>query len=441
MGKNFVLIYTYYWPPSSAGAVWRFLKVSKYLPDYNWIPIIVTVDKGAYSAIDNSLTAEIPERLKVYKTKSVDPYLIYNFLQGKKNKQLPEALSKTSEKETLFQKLSLFIRANFFIPDPKIGWIPFAVKKGKEIIKKYPIKAVITTGPPNSIHLIGQKIRNKYNIPWIMDFRDPWTSNYIVKELMHRSIIAEKIDKKLENKALKFADCITGISPGLLEEFRDRAKRIETIYNGFDEEDFSYYEKESQHIFTLSYIGSLKPNQNILALWKAIAELKEEIVDFRQYFKLQFIGNLNFQIINTIKAYGLEEQLMLSEFIPHEEAIIKMQNTSLLLFIVPRAIYAKSITSGKIFEYMASRTPMLSLGPVDGEAAWILNKGKRDPIIDYDDKDRIKQNIKEKYMFWKKNNGLLPKHETNEHLYFSRKKQTGQFAEILNELCYANQKK
>ena len=402
MGKNFVLIYSYYWPPSSAGAVWRFLKVSKYLPDYNWIPIIVTVDKGAYSATDQKIAKEIPETLKVYKTKSVDPYLIYNVLQGKKGKKLPEALSKSLDKNSLFQKLSLFIRGNFFIPDPKIGWIPFAVKKGKEIIKTYPIKAVITTGPPNSTHLIGQKIRKKFNIPWIMDLRDPWTSNYIVKEFMNRSKIAEKIDKKLENKALKFADCITGISPGLLEEFSDRAKRTETIYNGFDEEDFSDYEKKSQAIFTLSYIGSLKPNQNILALWNAIAELKEEIVDFRQNFKLQFIGNLNFQIINTIKEYGLEEQLMLSEFIPHEEAIKKMQNTSLLLFIVPRAVYAKSITSGKIFEYMASRTPMLSLGPVDGDAAWILEKGKRDPIIDYDNKDEIKQKIKEKYIFWKK---------------------------------------
>ena len=439
MEKNFVLIFTYYWPPSSAGAVWRFLKISKYLLDYNWIPIIVTVNKGAYSAIDKSLTEEIPERIRVYKTKSVDPYLIYNFLQGKKDKQLPEALSKSSEKETLFQKLSLFIRGNFFIPDPKIGWIPFAVKKGKEIIKNYPIKAIITTGPPNSIHLIGQKMRNRYNTPWIMDFRDPWTSNYIVKELMHRSKIAEKIDKKLENKALKFADCITGISPGLLKEFRDRAKNIETIYNGFDEEDFSYYEKETQHIFTLSYIGSLKPIQNILALWKAIAELKEEIEDFKQDFKLQFIGNLNFQIINTIKSYRLEEQLMLSEFIPHKEAIKKMQNTSLLLFIVPRAIYAKSITSGKIFEYMASRTQILSIGPVDGEAAWILDKGKRDPIIDYDDKNEIKQRIKEKYTFWKKNNGLLPKHESNEHFYFSRKNQAGQFAKILNELSYGSQ--
>jgi glycosyltransferase involved in cell wall biosynthesis len=434
MGENIVLIYTYYWPPASAGGVWRFLKFSKYLPAYGWTPVIITVKNGAYSATDQTLLKAIPPQAKVFKTPSLEPYLIYNFLQGKSGKQVPEAMSGSYENQSTFQKISRFIRSNFFIPDPKVGWFPFAVKQGKKVMKEMPVKAIITTGPPNSVHLIGKKLRKKYNIPWIMDFRDPWTSSYLVKELIARSRLAENIDQGMENKALKLADCVTGISPGLLTEFQDRANRLEVIYNGFDEEEFPPYQKKPQSKFSLAYIGSLKPNQNIHALWQALAELIKERDDFRKDFVLQFTGSPNPHIIDTIKNYGLKDHLNLSGFIPHQQAIEQMQQTSLLLFIVPRAKYAKSITSGKIFEYMASRTPIVSLGPTDGDAAWILKKARRDPIIDYDDKEGIKKSIVRKYNEWTENQKILPQHEGDDHLYFSRKKLTGQLAQLLNEL-------
>jgi glycosyltransferase involved in cell wall biosynthesis len=436
MEKNYVIIFTYYWPPASSGGVWRFFKTAKYLPEYNWTPIIVTVKNGAYTAIDDTLVKEVPENLTVHKTFCFDPYLLYNLLQGKKGKNLPEAMSGVIEGKLIFQKFSLFIRSNLFIPDPKIGWIRPSVRKGIKIIKTLPVKAMITTGPPNSTHLIGRQIKKKTDIPWIMDFRDPWSSNYLVKEFMKRGKLAHKIDQRLENSALRRADCVTGISPGLLEEFHDKAKRIETIYNGFDENDFERTDEieQSRKNFILSYIGSLKPNQNILAIWEAIAELKTEIDDFKHHFILQFIGNLNPHIIKTIKKYGLSDFLRLSTFVPHDVAIRRMKESTVLLFIVPRAAYAKDITSGKIFEYMASKTPMLSVGPVDGSVTWILEKGKRDSIIDYDDKNKIKLFLKEKYNLWKKNNKFLPKHTTSDHLFFSRRKQAGQFARILNNI-------
>jgi glycosyltransferase involved in cell wall biosynthesis len=266
-----------------------------------------------------------------------------------------------------------------------------------------------------------------------MDMRDPWTSNYMVQELMKRSAWADRIDQGLEDKALATADCVTGISPGLLSEYSDRANRTELIFNGFDAEDFPDFEKTGpdEH-FIFSYIGSVKPNQNITALWEAIAELNDSSPEFKKDFRLRFVGNLNPSIMDAIKKLGISDQLIQVNFIPHSEAIHLMQSTSLLLFIVPRATYAKKITSGKIFEYMASKTPMLSLGPVDGDAAWIVDKAKRDEMIDYDDKESIKEFLNDKFLQWKANGRTLPRYKTEDHMIFSRKNLTGQLAEVLN---------
>lgn len=435
MERNTVLIFTYFWPPASAGGVWRFLKMSKYLLDFGWSPIIITVEDGAWTGYDATLLAEVSDEIEVHRTKSIDPYTIYNKLQGKKGKMLPEAMGGVIGSRSLFQRMSMFIRANMFIPDPKRGWVPYAVSKGKELIKEKNVKAIITTGPPNSVHLIGTRLRKQFDIPWVMDMRDPWTSNYMVKELIPRLSLVDKWDERLEQKALDRADCLTGISPGLLSEFTGRTNRIELIYNGFDPEDFPTYEAQPTEHFELSYIGSLKPNMNIKTLWQAIEELNTEVEGFSKDFKLRFMGNLNANIISSIHSYNIpDEQLLLSGFGPHEEAIHLMQSTSLLLFIVPRASYAKNITSGKVFEYLAARTPMLSLGPVDGDAATILNESGRAAMIDYDDMQSIKDSILKSYFSWKENGEKLAKHVGESHIKFCRKHLTEKLAKILGEL-------
>jgi glycosyltransferase involved in cell wall biosynthesis len=439
MERNTVLIFTYFWPPASAGGVWRFLKMSKYLLDFGWQPITVTVEDGAWTGYDETLLAEVSDEIEVHHTKSLDPYTIYNKLQGKEGKMLPEAMGGVIGSRSLFQRMSMFIRANMFIPDPKRGWVPYAVSKGKALIKDRDIKAIITTGPPNSVHLIGNRLRKQFDIPWVMDMRDPWTSNYMVKELIPRLSIVDKWDERLESSALAKTDCLTGISPGLLSEFKGKTKRIELIYNGFDPEDFPTYTPAPTAYLEMSYIGSLKPNMDIKTLWKAIEELNTEVAGFAEEFKLRFMGNLNATIIASIHACNIsDDQLLLSGFGPHEEAIHLMQSTSLLLFIVPRATYAKSITSGKVFEYLAARSPMLSIGPVDGDAAAILNQAGRASMIDYDDKEGIKASLLKSYTDWKQHGKMLEKHQGDAHMDFSRKRLTERLAGILDELILAS---
>jgi hypothetical protein len=172
-----VLIITYYWPPSGGAGVQRWLKFAKYLPEYGWEPIILTIDPAyaAYPVTDDSLISEIPSTVKVFTTPAVDYFSIYK----KDKSRIPTAGFANSRENTVKDKILRFIRGNFFIPDPRKGWNGFAFKKACEIIETEGIKHVITTSPPHSTQLIGTKIKRKYpEIKWIADLRDPWTDIY-----------------------------------------------------------------------------------------------------------------------------------------------------------------------------------------------------------------------------------------------------------------------
>lgn len=171
-----VLIITYYWPPASGPGVQRFLKISKYLNDFGWKPIILTVKNGSYPSFDPSLENEIPEWVEVHKTKTFEPFTIYNRLTGSKGKNLGTGLIGLEGKQSFVKKLSIYIRANYFIPDARKGWYRYAVKEAKQLIQEKEIDAIITTGPPHSTHLIGKSLKEKFNLPWISDFRDPWVN-------------------------------------------------------------------------------------------------------------------------------------------------------------------------------------------------------------------------------------------------------------------------
>ncbi|MFW6101648.1 MAG: glycosyltransferase, partial [Bacteroidota bacterium] len=277
--KKKVLIVTYYWPPGSGPGVQRFLKMSKFLYAFGWEPVILTVKNGSYPSTDPSLTKDIPEKLQIFKTKTIEPFSLYNKLTGGKGKQVGVGLIGFQHKTNLLKKISLFIRANIFLPDARRGWIPFAFKKAKYLHSKNKLHAVVTTGPPHSTHFIGLKLKKKFSLPWLVDMRDPWTNNFFNKALP-RTRYTKKLEKKFEDKILTNADFITTVSPGLKKEFQDRNQNIQVIYNGYDQEDIPEPAQYKSSEFSLSYIGNLKPNQNIPALWKAIKEMEDEVEGF-----------------------------------------------------------------------------------------------------------------------------------------------------------------
>jgi len=178
-----VLIITYYWPPSGGAGVQRWVKLSKYLSRIEIEPIVLTVDEryASYTQIDESLLKDIPEDIKVYKTKSFEPIRLYSRFVGMKN--VPTAGFSNVDRSKKSLKLLSWLRSNLFIPDPRKGWNKYAFSMAEKIIKEENIRTVITTSPPNSTQLIGLRLRREWGIKWIADFRDPWTDIYYYDNL------------------------------------------------------------------------------------------------------------------------------------------------------------------------------------------------------------------------------------------------------------------
>lgn len=425
-----VLIFTYYWPPSGGIAVQRFLKFSHYLPQYGWEPIIVTVKNGSYPYYDYSLEKEINPSLRVYKTKTFEPFEIYNLLQGKRGKIMPVAAPDAEKKKSLFKSIAAYIRANYFIPDARKGWVPFALKQARQILKDEKIDAVITTGPPQSTHLIGLRLKKEFGIKWLADFRDPWTGIFY-NRAFPRSEQATKTDLFYETEVLHNADVVTVIGPGIKNEFEDRAKRIEVIFNGYDEMKFSSNPTlpASGDYFVIRYVGSLLTSENAEMLWQTLYEM----VSSGRNIRFEIIGRADEAVIASLKKFRLDSITSFTNFIPHREAIDKMTGADLLLYIVPRVENGNLIITGKIFEYIASKSEILSIGPTNSDGATILREAQRDLMLDYDDRDGINKRISESYQYWQQNK-KAKKHTGEAHNRFAASALTSQLANLLNEI-------
>jgi len=427
-----VLILTYYWPPSGGAGVQRWLKFVKYFDHYNWEPIVLTIKDGSYPSEDKLLEKEIPKHVKVFKVKCLEPFKFFNLLRGKGGKSVSAGLTNFS-KPSFFQKIILYIRANYFIPDARKNWIKPAYKKALDLIEKENIDVLVTTGPPHSTHLAGLKIKEKINVNWVADMRDPWTGVFYNKFLPRTKSTIKK-DKILEKKVLQQADLVTVVSDGLKKEFLYKAKKIEVVYNGFDSSDF--FPLKNTYVsddFTLSYVGNLKPSQNLSCLWKVLKNLKNTNSNFKDNFKLNLIGSIDSGIIEEIKRMGLINNLNINGYVTHKKATEYMQKTDMLLFIIPKVEDNELIITGKIFEYIASETPILSVGPIGGDASNILLKAKRNNMLDYNDEVGMLYQIKYAFEEWFKTKKQT-KHKGDEVLQFSRSLLTQKMTNLFESL-------
>lgn len=426
-----VLIFTYYWPPAGGVAVQRFLKFAKYLPEFGWQPIIITVENGSYPFTDESQVKEVPSSLQVYRTKTFEPFEFYNLLRGKRGKAVPAVAVGGNRQKSFFEKITEHIRANYFIPDARKGWIPYALKKAEEVLKYDKIDAIVTTGPPHSTHLIGLELKKRTGIKWLADFRDPWTKNLMI-EFLPRTASANKKDKELEDAVLQSADAITVISEGMKGQFSNSKSSPEVIYNGFDEADMNVESISTDGYFALRHVGNLILSMNVPELWTAIAELRNENEKFKQSFRLEIVGDAHPLIRSEFEKYGLADAIHDTGYVDHSKAVAYMKGASCLLFLVSNVKYSEVLMSGKIFEYLATRNRILSIGPVNGNADHLLHDCEREGIIAFEDKAKIKITLFQYFEEWM--NGTKFQYTGNKHLFYTRQSQCRRLAQILDKL-------
>jgi glycosyltransferase involved in cell wall biosynthesis len=384
-----VLIVTYYWPPSGGAGVQRWLKLSKYLPQFGWEPVILTVDPqyAAYPATDFSLNEDLPESVRIFTTRATDYFTVYK----KDRSKIPGAGFAKNADETLKGKLLRFVRGNFFIPDPRKGWNRYAFKKACELIEKEGISHIITTSPPHSTQLIGLSIKKKYpQIKWVCDLRDPWTDIYYYKQF-YPTILSRYIDEKYEKSVLKTADKITTVGISLKKIFAKKTEEADSktvvITNGYDEDDFKDLESSSPQKLTITYVGTLSDIYPTEGLVKALKTMQGNGKDFT----LRFVGTVSANIKDLLLSSIKNSSVEFIPYVTHIEAIKYMMTSTVLVLIIPGHHSNKSIITGKLFEYVASGKPILCLGPADGDAAGIITECRSGLTIDYEDSAKISE--------------------------------------------------
>jgi hypothetical protein len=387
------LVILYYWPPSGGMAVQRWLKFTKYLREFDWEPVIVAPENAHYPETDHSLEQEIPEGIQVIRVPIFEPSRLYGKFIGSKegeNIGVSFALKKKPSKfASVKNSLSLWVRGNLVIPDAHVFWVRPVYRHLKRYLGGNPVDVIITTGTPHSLHLIGLKLRRKFDIPWVADFRDLWTKIDFYQDLK-LTRLADRIHHHLERKVVSGADHVITVGDLWKEEFLQiGAKQVTVITNGYDPEDVPQEEPVPDRKFTIVHVGSVGKNRDARALWEVLAHKADSDPAFARDLSLVFIGNVDFSVAESLKQAGLTKYITRIGYLSHRDAMRSQQNARLLLLLINNSADAKGRLTGKIFEYLASRRPILAIGPEDGEASKLLEATGTGHAADYNNAIRI----------------------------------------------------
>jgi glycosyltransferase involved in cell wall biosynthesis len=380
-----VLVLTYYWPPSGGAGVQRILKFCKYLPQFGIDPVVLTVSNPTYPIRDASLIDEIPDRLPVHTTYSLEPYQLYAKLAGKSTDDIAKPTTDLSG-QSLIQKMANWLRGNLFLPDARAGWLWTARGKALELARQYHADAVLTTGPPHSVHFAGRYLQQQLGLRWIADLRDPWAEIHY-NQLLPRSDWAQAVDEHLEEQVLRRTDAPVVVSPGMAELFSKKVDRpYHVITNGYDPSDFPDQEPTHRQPGLIRHVGSISEGSVPHALITALAQLPAN-----RRPRVEFIGNTHQLVRDLVKQHGLERQVHFIDYLPHDQAIAAMREAETLLLSIPEVAHNELIVTGKLFDYLGSRRPILCLGPTDGDAAHIIDDCNAGVTYEHDDQVALRQ--------------------------------------------------
>jgi glycosyltransferase involved in cell wall biosynthesis len=442
-----VLIISYYFPPSGGPGVQRVLKFVKYLPQFGWKPIVLTVKDADFPARDESLMKEIPPDVNVYRSDIFEPYDLYRKLTGRKKSAAIDVDNIIKgKKKSISERMAEFIRATIFIPDARRFWLKHAVKLGKEIIDNEKPDVMFSSAPPYTCALIAMKLKEyahkkNLDIPWVSDFRDAWTG-YLTSP--DRWLIPSMIDKRYERITLDKADAVTMVASGVKDDFDNKYpevsknKKYFLLRNGFDAEDYETlnFTPEKNEKFTIVYTGSMYGIRNPYFLLDTISDLVDEKLIDKNKIVFIFVGRLGKEIHDYIDESPLKDNVIRIAYVPHSESIRYLLKADAMLLLIDENKYSKMILSGKVFEYVGTAgitgKPILAIAP-EGEAADLIRETSTGEIIHHNNSTALRETLLKYYnRFFENNNTFSP--DKAKIAQYDRKKLTEKLADILNKI-------
>ena len=439
-----VLVVTYYWPPSGGSGVQRWVKFAKYLPQEGWQPVIYTPENPEYTAIDHTLEAEIPHTVEIIRRPITEPYNLYRRLMGKgastDMKMLTAGASGgavteiSSGKKSFKQRLSLWIRGNLFVPDPRVGWVKPSVRFLKKYLAEHPVDVIVTTGPPHSMHLIGQRLHKERGLPWIPDFRDPWSRMYYLKHLPMSARTWRRL-RSMEQSVLDDCSTVLAVTPLVQEEFQAQTKTpVAMITNGYDGGDFEQA-VEPDGFFNVVHTGLFAADGNPLNLWKALGIKAWADADFKAALRLRLVGKVDREVYDAIAEAGLKDNVVDLGYRDHLTAVREQLAATMLVLPLRNDPEYRPILPGKLFEYLASRRPVLGIGQEDGAMARVLADTGAGVTAGWDNLEAMRDFIDKAWEQFKA--GGVPPVE-GDIARFSRRSLTRELAALLERVSNEN---
>ncbi|PJA27391.1 MAG: hypothetical protein CO189_07150 [candidate division Zixibacteria bacterium CG_4_9_14_3_um_filter_46_8] len=421
-----VLFIAFYFPPISGGGVQRPLKFVKYLPEFGWLPDVLTISPGSIKSYvkDKMLLAEIPPEVTVHRAYFPD------------FTRLP--LFRGSAAKIFFEPF----KNRFLIPSNEVTWNPFAFRKAMKIIERQRPQVILSSSPPNSVHLLGLRLSQKYFLPWVMDMRDEWIHPYNMKGFCNLPEGRQLKEVELENRGLSASNKIIAVSPLMKEHIIERTgatpDKIEIISNGFDDSDYEDYEDvpppkgEKFKIMIMGTLGWITSVQVFVECLEQLIEAQQidpERIEisilsqsrqnkldeyFPKHFKARTAGNFRF--------FGFQ---------PHHRAIKMMsEHHAFILILNPEG---KSVISGRIFEYVRGRRPIIAFIPEDGEAADVIRATNTGEYCAPNSPEKMKAMLLKYYSRWE-NDEFNYRPNFDEIDKYNRKALTAKLAKVLDEV-------
>lgn len=431
--KN-VLVIAYYFPPSGGPGVQRVLKHIRYLPEFGWNPVVLTVENGEYPARDESLLAQIPENVPVYRTQIVEPYTLYRRFTGKPADMAIDVntIVKESGKRSIPEHIAEWIRATLFIPDARVGWLMNAIPTGLRIIREHTIQALYNSAPPYTTALIARALQRKTGLRWVTGLRDPWTGFISAPR---RWFLPAAIDRHLERSVLKRADAVECAWQGIIQDALTKYTELPSskffhIPNGFDSNDYPAVTSKKNQRFTITYTGSMYGRRTPESFLRAVEHLLQSGEIPHQEINLRFIGRFGAEIVTMFEEFPWKESLTIVGYKPHEESIRELLLSDALLLVVDEAKESAEIVPGKVYEYIGSYKPVIAVAPTDGAVAALLRETQAGRTAQQNDIPTLTSIIRDYYLDWKQGTRIFAPN-TDAVLRYERKNATRQLASLL----------
>lgn len=436
-----VLFLAYNFPPIGWSGVQRSLKFVKYLRDFNWEPIVVTVKNSSFCMKDESLLKEIPEGLKIIRIEEFNS----NYYKDKIVNEIENFISPVttilSNDHCIFYKN--YINQNFnsiktllSLPDDEVLWSKKVLDEIDSLVDFNKIDLIYSTSYPYSTHFIGYSLKQKYNIPWVTDFRDEWTNDPSYN--FDKNNVFFKVQKEMESKILNYCDKIITISPiakeNYINTFNINPSKIHVITNGYDESDFLNLPSNNKNDkFTIIYNGSLYLERNPNIILKSINSLIDKFIIDKNKIEIKFIGTCTPDIYKTIFENNKYNIIKYIQYLPHIQSLKETSKANLLLLLIGKNPRLKSVYTGKIFEYLRLKKPILSISPKNSVVEHLLFSTNCGKNFEYDDIYNITNYIKNLYDKWNNNDSKFNRKE-EEIKKFNRKFLTQNLSNIFNSL-------